>query len=114
MKTMVGLRLKAARQALGLDKQGSMATMLGVGTSTYNNWELGIRLAPVSAMVRLYVIAGVSLDWIYAGDLRGMSMELGQKLRSDLAKSTSTPAELTFASPPPARAGKRGKAKASV
>ncbi len=78
---MAGLRLKAARLVLGVDRQDVMANVLGVQPSAYNNWEKGLRLPDVAAMVRLLNRSGVSLDWIFAGELRSMPFDLAAKLQ---------------------------------
>ena len=81
LKVMAGLRLKAARLVLGVDRQDVMANVLGVQPSAYNNWEKGLRLPDVAAMVRLLDRSGVSLDWIFAGELRSMPFDLAAKLQ---------------------------------
>ena len=81
LKTMAGLRLKAARLVLGVERQDVMANVLGVQPSAYNNWEKGHRLPDVAAMVRLLNRSGVSLDWIFAGELRSMPFDLAARLQ---------------------------------
>lgn len=81
LKTMAGLRLKAARLVLGVERQDVMANVLGVQPSAYNNWEKGLRLPDVAAMVRLLNRSGVSLDWIFAGELRSMPFDLAARLQ---------------------------------
>ena len=83
---MAGLRLKAARLVLGVERQDVMANVLGVQPSAYNNWEKGHRLPDVAAMVRLLNRSGVSLDWIFAGELRSMPFELAAKLQEQAAE----------------------------
>ncbi len=94
---MAGLRLKAARLVLGVDRQDVMANVLGVQPSAYNNWEKGHRLPDVAAMVRLLNRSGVSLDWIFAGELRSMPFDLAAKLQEqavELGASVAVPASL--------------------
>ena len=98
MKLHAGLRLKAARLVLGIDRQDTMATVLGVQRSAYNNWEKGVRLPDVAAMVRLLAKSGVSLDWIFAGELRSMPFDLASKLEEqarELGAAISVPAGMT-------------------
>ena len=86
LKAMAGLRLKAARLVLGVERQDVMANVLGVQPSAYNNWEKGHRLPDVAAMVRLLNRSGVSLDWIFAGELRSMPFDLAAKLQEQAAE----------------------------
>ena len=97
LKTMAGLRLKAARLVLGVERQDVMANVLGVQPSAYNNWEKGHRLPDVAAMVRLLGRSGVSLDWIFAGELRSMPFDLAEKLQEqaiELGAAVAVPASL--------------------
>ena len=94
---MAGLRLKAARLVLGVDRQDVMAHVLGVQPSAYNNWEKGLRLPDVAAMVRLLNQSGVSLDWIFAGELRSMPFDLASRLQgqaAELGAAVAAPASL--------------------
>ena len=98
LKVMAGLRLKAARLALGVERQDVMANVLGVQPSAYNNWEKGVRLPDVAAMTRLLHRAGISLDWIFAGELRSMPFDLATKLQQnavELGAAIATPVSLS-------------------
>lgn len=69
-----GLRLRAVRIAACKEwdlTQEQFATSIGVTRPALANWEGG-RLPDARAMVRLHNWLGVSLDWIYIGDLRGV------------------------------------------
>lgn len=103
---MAGLRLKAARLVLGVDRQDVMANVLGVQPSAYNNWEKGLRLPDVAAMVRLLNRSGVSLDWIFAGELRSMPFDLAARLQEqavDLGAAIAVSASLSPNYPTPRR-----------
>lgn len=81
----VGLRLQAARLALsrqlGFDlSQDSLAHALHVTRGAYANWEQGTRFARVPAMLRLYELFGIPLEWIYAGHLRSVPYSVAQLL----------------------------------
>ncbi len=80
MKKMAGLRLRAARLALGTADQKEMAIRLNVSATAYGNWETGERLADAAAMVRLLGLSGIGPDWIYGGVLRGVPFELAIEL----------------------------------
>jgi transcriptional regulator with XRE-family HTH domain len=62
----IGQRLKDARIALGFS-QKELYNRLGVGASTWHNWETGKRTPDPFVMVELLDLYGISLDWIYAG-----------------------------------------------
>lgn len=69
-----GLRLRAVRIAACKEwdmTQEQFATAIGVTRPALANLEKG-RLPDARAMVRLHAWLGVSLDWIYLGDLRGV------------------------------------------
>ena len=86
IKVMAGLRLRAARIALGILRQEALAKLLGVTPTAYSNYENGTRLPDVYAMVRLLEVTGIGPDWIYGGLLRGVPFELANKLRAAAQK----------------------------
>jgi transcriptional regulator with XRE-family HTH domain len=67
----VGNRIKAAREALGLS-QKDIYDALGVGASTWHNWESGKRAPDPFVMANLQILHGITLDWIYVGDSKGL------------------------------------------
>ena len=67
----IGRRISAARDALDLS-QVEVCRNIGVGETTWNNWEHGKRKPDPIAMVRFANAYGVTLDWIYRGDLAGL------------------------------------------
>ena len=76
----VGKRLRKARKALGLS-QKELYDSLGVGASTWHNWESGKRLPDPLVMAQLRKVYGVTLDWVFAGETAGISRSLEQKMR---------------------------------
>lgn len=81
LKMAVGRRLLATRVVVGrLMRQpvtaDMMANMLGVGRTAYTNWEIGENLASVPAMIRLCDKFGFTLDWIYAGRIGTLRLDL--------------------------------------
>lgn len=86
VKAQIGLRLRAARLALGFREVLSFANSLGVTETAMGNWERGERLADVLAMARMFDRHGVTLEWIYNGSLRGMDRELQDKLEQQAAE----------------------------
>ncbi|MBF0626503.1 MAG: helix-turn-helix transcriptional regulator [Magnetococcales bacterium] len=67
---IIGQRLKAARQSLGLSQRQTCAA-LGVGTSAWNHWETGRRSIDLMALIRFSKTYGISTDWILRGELSG-------------------------------------------
>jgi transcriptional regulator with XRE-family HTH domain len=79
IKAQVGLRLRAARLIHALD-QAPFACAFGVSPSALGNWERGEKLADVLAMVRMAERFPITLEWIYAGQLRHMDFDVQQRL----------------------------------
>jgi len=70
-----GSRLKAARLALGLSqKEGCEA--IGVKAAIWNHWGNGRRIPDPMAMKDFYLLHGVIMEWIYAGDPKGLPFSL--------------------------------------
>lgn len=81
MKTLAGLRLRAARLALGIQSEKQMAETLGVSTNAYNNYECGVRLVDVAMAVRLLELTGIGPDWIYGGAIARVPFDRAQSLQ---------------------------------
>lgn len=86
LMTMTGLRLKAARLAIGYDRQDSFAKEIRCTATRYNNWELGNRFPAPDAMVRILQLWGIGPDFIYGGSMRGIPHELYDKLEQTCAE----------------------------
>jgi len=82
----VGLRLLCARKATTGEDIKPFANRLGCSESQWGNWENGVRMADPLAMARLWERFGVTLEWIFAGSLRGMDSPLQDKLEALAAK----------------------------
>lgn len=76
---LAGQRLKVVREALDLTQE-KLAEALGVTRSAVNNWEKGIRMPGPAAMSRMAGRYGISLDWIYRGDMSGLRVSLAEKI----------------------------------
>jgi transcriptional regulator with XRE-family HTH domain len=74
-RVMVGGRLRSMRKMLGL-KSAQMCDILGIARNTYSQWESGVNLPDVRAMVDLCDRFGVTLDYIYRGDKSGLPLRL--------------------------------------
>lgn len=68
-KRQAGLRLKAARLALGLSAE-KLAEAIGVTRGALTAYENGQNMADPLAMARLMRRFGISMEWIYAGEIR--------------------------------------------
>lgn len=78
-KRAVGLRLAAARIALGRNQE-ALAEELNCTPSAVSNWENGSRLLPTPVAVRLMRLHGVDLMWLYAGVISIMRRDLQDKV----------------------------------
>ena len=85
VKQQIGLRLRAARLALGYPEMLAFANTLGIEDTALGNYERGERLADVLVMARLFDRHGVTLEWIYNGSLRGMDRDLQDALEQQAA-----------------------------
>jgi transcriptional regulator with XRE-family HTH domain len=68
-KRQAGLRLKAARLTLGLSAE-VMATELGLTRTALTAQENGQNTPDPLVMARMLRRFGITLEWIYAGELR--------------------------------------------
>lgn len=76
--------MKALRLAfgpeLGRQTQTAFADYCGIGVTAWNNYErMGAR-PDIDSARKLVAKFGVTLDWIYEGDPRGLRMDLADKL----------------------------------
>ena len=74
-------RLRVLREALGLT-QVQISRVCGIGQQAWNNYEGARRRISVDQALRLRNSIGVTLDWIYAGDPKGLPWELWMKIRT--------------------------------
>ena len=75
----IGLRLKAARIALGFN-QKDLYDDLDVGASTWHNWESGKRTPDLFVMLNLKQRHGISLDWVFDGDPSNLPEDIKEKV----------------------------------
>ena len=73
----IGRRLTAFRLAKKFNTQAAMAKAIGAEHRQYHVWEKGRGKIPVAYAVRMKEIFGITLDYIYAGDLNGMPSSIG-------------------------------------
>lgn len=75
----IGDRLRAFREALELS-QSDLARAISVRANTYNQWENGKRLIDPLVASRLCDQFGVTMDWIYRGNMSSLPQHLAAKL----------------------------------
>ncbi|WP_088348943.1 MULTISPECIES: helix-turn-helix domain-containing protein [Rhodomicrobium] len=93
----LGKRLEITRLALGLDQKTFYAPTR-LGSSAYSMWESGARYPRVEHIMLLCTAYGLTLDWIYRGDLSSLSHRLVldiQKIISSLRETGSEISNLT-------------------
>ena len=73
----IGARLKAARLALSLS-QKDLYEAIGVKAAAWNHWESGKRMPDPMVMAEFYRLHGVTMEWIYAGDPKGLPFGVAQ------------------------------------
>lgn len=79
----VGLRLKALRASLKLTR-AEMADANAIDRTNYGRFEDGKRLVTVDIACRLKVRYGITLDWLYAGEMGALPQSLADRLRQHL------------------------------
>ena len=79
LKSIAG-RLLALRAWRGLSQKDFCAE-IGVGTNHYSPFENAKRRIPLEISVKLVDRYGVTLDWVYLGDMRGMTGQMQAELR---------------------------------
>lgn len=78
----VAKRLKAIRKARKVSTQLDMANLIGASENQYNNWERGLPL-PAGFAIKIAARTGVTLDYIYRGDISGLPLWLANELDDD-------------------------------
>lgn len=74
-------RLVQTRLALGYDSQADFAREIGMEKSRYNPFEKGKRRLTLEAARKIKARFGVSLDWLFDGDISTLSTSLSKKIR---------------------------------
>lgn len=76
---LIARRLIRTRVALGLN-QSQFCAQIGVDKNVYNPFEKGKRRITLDVALKIRARFGISLDWIFCGDAKHLSIELFQKL----------------------------------
>lgn len=79
-KVACGERLKQTRLALGFTRMRRLAEITGESEDTLGSWERGRTLVPPPFVQKLRNLYGVTADWVYYGDPRGLPHDLALKL----------------------------------
>ena len=81
-RTLEGIawRLLTLRTWRGLSQKDFCAE-IGVGTNHYSPFENAKRRIPLEIATKLVERYGVTLDWVYLGDMRGMTGQMQAELR---------------------------------
>ncbi len=77
----VGVRLSLLRKAYGHKHQNTFAPLLDVKPGAYNHWETGKQIIPVEHAVKVCILTGATLDYIYLGKTSGLPLGLATELR---------------------------------
>lgn len=91
---LVGRRLRLARTALQLT-QREFGDAAGIQSTAIGNYETGQRLIPPGAAVALSSAWGLTLDYIYTGELGNMQYRLAQAIQSITSLENERMAEPT-------------------
>lgn len=73
-------RLARIRELLGATSQKAFADRLQISPTRWNNFERGAPLSIEVAQKLVRIIPGLTLDWLYNGERRGLSVELDRRL----------------------------------
>ncbi len=83
----VGKRLKMFRKALGV-RQVDLVRELGWSQQKWGQWEHGVRNPNISDMIELAERYGVTLDYIYRGDMTRLPEWMEKKIREFAASDS--------------------------
>jgi transcriptional regulator with XRE-family HTH domain len=77
----VGRRLRLTRQALRMT-QRDFSAAAGIAANTYGQYETGTRLISPARAVELCDRYGLTLDWIYRGELGNLPYKLAAAIKA--------------------------------
>ena len=84
-----GLRLSAARIAAGYKTRKALADEIDVDQNTYTPWERGRSYPSAKTLLDIRKILHVSLDWLMAGDERGLSVDVYRKIEAAMPEANA-------------------------
>lgn len=81
----IGERLRITRAALG-HTQAVMSHLMGssTGGQAWENYEAGRRRISIDHALALCAHVGLTLDWIYRGNIQSLPTELGERVQVQL------------------------------
>lgn len=79
VQAVMGLRLRAVRDALGLTQQ-AMADNMGVVVTTLSAWESGRNQIDIVKLAKSATRWGFTTDWVARGDMSGLRKDLADKI----------------------------------
>ncbi|WP_424976590.1 helix-turn-helix domain-containing protein [Dinoroseobacter sp. S124A] len=62
-------------------QQAEYAAKAGIGRTALSNWETGDKRVSIDAAMRLRLVYGTSLDWLYCGDAESLPASLRRAWR---------------------------------
>ena len=89
----VAKRLELFRKSLGM-RQVDLARELGWSQQKWGQWEKGKRKPNISDMIELAERYGVTLDYIYRGDMSRLPEWMAKKIRELLASESVVGSDL--------------------
>jgi transcriptional regulator with XRE-family HTH domain len=87
----IAARLRATRAVFGL-AQYEFAERAGISGNTYNQYEQARNLPRLDFANQLCDTYGVTLDWIYRGDISGLPVHIANLLTRGKSSEGSRPA----------------------
>ena len=86
---MIGRRLIATREAVGMS-QAELCRLADIKPNAYNQWERGHGRPSLEQAVRLVRALGITLDWIYLGNLAGVRHGLASQINERMSALDSS------------------------
>lgn len=85
----VGNRFRLSIAAIG-KKPADIARLYGKSQQLISNYIRGERPLDVELAVKLHARFGITLEWLYLGDMKGLPYELAQKMMPISEEERST------------------------
>lgn len=86
----IARRLVLTRRALGIDHQQDFGKAAGLSQPQYHQFESGKRRLSLEAALALCSTYGLSLDWLYRGDMNALPFRLANAIR-EIERTDATP-----------------------
>jgi transcriptional regulator with XRE-family HTH domain len=78
-RKMVGRRLEQSLIAIG-KKPAEIARLFGISQQRLSNYITGARPLDIEVAMKLSARFGITLDWLYMGDIRSLPYEIAQRI----------------------------------